>query len=66
MSLDLGGPVPAVASSAVLSSWCRVYMNQDSLYLSSDNNWFWIEPMANAAMPSSAIPNRAPQSISLP
>ncbi len=51
MSLDLGSPVPAVASSAVLSSWCRVYMNQDSLYLSSDNNWLWIEPMVNAAMP---------------
>ena len=51
VSLDLGGPVPVASSSAVLSSWCRIYMNQDSLYLSSDNNWFWIEPLANAALP---------------
>jgi uncharacterized secreted protein with C-terminal beta-propeller domain len=51
VSLDLSGPAPAVSTSAVLSSWCRIYMNQDSLYLSSDNNWMWIEPMAGADMP---------------
>jgi uncharacterized secreted protein with C-terminal beta-propeller domain len=51
VSIDLSNQVPVVASSSVLSSWGGIYMSQESLYLSSSNRWFWIEPMANAAMP---------------
>lgn len=38
-----------VSSSGVLSSWCRMYMSTDSLYLASGNDWLWIEPLPLAA-----------------
>ena len=50
-ALDTSTATPAVTSSAVLSSWCRIYMSPESLYLTSGNDWFWIEPVAGAALP---------------
>jgi len=50
--LDIAGRVPAItATSGVLSSWCSVYMSPESLYLTSDNHWWWIEPMVGVDMP---------------
>ncbi len=51
VSLDISKQDPSPASSGVLSSWCRIYMNTESLYLASDNNWWWIEPLSDAAAP---------------
>lgn len=47
-TLDTAPAIPAVASSAVFSSWCRIYMSPDALYLSSGNDWAWITPLATA------------------
>jgi uncharacterized secreted protein with C-terminal beta-propeller domain len=50
--LDTSGQVPAVAAStAVLSSWCQLYMSVDNLYLASSNNWLWIEPVTGLDLP---------------
>jgi uncharacterized secreted protein with C-terminal beta-propeller domain len=52
VKLDLSGRVPSVAGTAgVLSSWGGVYMSEESLYLTSDNHWLWIEPVLGADMP---------------
>lgn len=54
ISIDLAGTVPAISStSAVFSSWCRLYMSPDSLFLASDNRWRWIEPVVGSALPPS-------------
>ncbi|HXE97703.1 MAG TPA: beta-propeller domain-containing protein [Dongiaceae bacterium] len=53
IALDTTVAVPVVTSSGVLSSWCRIYMSQEGLYLTSGNDWFWIEPVAGAALPPS-------------
>ncbi|MBC7963075.1 MAG: beta-propeller domain-containing protein, partial [Steroidobacteraceae bacterium] len=50
-AIDTATSVPAVTSSGVLSSWCRLYMSTDSLYLASNNNWLWITPLAAAGQP---------------
>ena len=51
-SIDLSAAVPAVASSAVLSSWSTLYMSPDALYLASSNNWLWITPVAANGIPA--------------
>src|SRR6185369_4953725 len=51
IALDTTTAAPVVTSSGVLSSWCRIYMSTEGLYLTSGNDWFWIEPMAGAALP---------------
>jgi uncharacterized secreted protein with C-terminal beta-propeller domain len=50
-SIDVSSQTPAIASAGLLSSWGGIYMSQESLYLTSDNYWRWIEPMAGADMP---------------
>jgi uncharacterized secreted protein with C-terminal beta-propeller domain len=50
-SIDFSSQAPAIASSALLSSWGGIYMTTESLYLTSDNHWRWIEPMAGVDMP---------------
>jgi uncharacterized secreted protein with C-terminal beta-propeller domain len=50
-SIDLSSQPPAIASTALLSSWGGIYMSTESLYLTSDNYWWWIEPMAGVDMP---------------
>ena len=53
-SIGLSGPSPSiVGTTAVLSSWCRLYMSTDNLYLVSNNNWLWIDPVAALGMPQS-------------
>ncbi len=51
ISLDISAAKPMVSTSGILSSWCTIYMNTDSLYLASGNAWQWIMPMMGAAMP---------------
>jgi uncharacterized secreted protein with C-terminal beta-propeller domain len=46
-SVDISPETPSVASSAVFTSWSRLYMSSESLYLASDNNWNWIAPLAS-------------------
>lgn len=50
-AIDASSSVPAVTSSGVLSSWCRLYMSADSLYLASSNLWLWILPVESAGQP---------------
>lgn len=47
--IDTSSTAPAVSSSGVISSWCSIYMSTDSLYLTSTNSWYWIEPVAGIA-----------------
>jgi hypothetical protein len=59
-ALDSTTAAPVVTSSAVLSSWCRIYMSTEALYLTSGNDWFWIEPvMGAAAAPANPEPSTA-------
>src|SRR6185369_14327579 len=51
IALDGAAAEPVVASSGVISSWCRIYMTPESLYLASTNNWAWIEPVQGIAQP---------------
>jgi hypothetical protein len=51
-ALDTSSGTPTLASSGVLTSWCRIYMSPEALYLASGNDWNWIEPMAGVAAPS--------------
>jgi uncharacterized secreted protein with C-terminal beta-propeller domain len=51
ISLDLAGATPVVSTSGVMSSWCTIYMNTDSLYLASGNAWQWIMPLAGEGVP---------------
>jgi uncharacterized secreted protein with C-terminal beta-propeller domain len=50
-ALDTSSTPPALTSSGVLSSWCRIYMSPEALYLASGNDWYWIQPLAGAAAP---------------
>ena len=52
IAIDTSTTRPTVTSSGVLSSWCRLYMSTDALYLTSGNDWFWIEPVAGITMPT--------------
>lgn len=53
ISLDFSSQVPAISATAVLSSWGGIYMSTDSLYLTSDNYWLWIEPLTDKGQPQS-------------
>jgi hypothetical protein len=52
IALDSAAAVPAVAGSGVISSWCRIYMSTESLYLASGNDWAWIEPVQGLSQPA--------------
>jgi uncharacterized secreted protein with C-terminal beta-propeller domain len=52
IALDIAAADPVVTSSGVISSWCRIYMSPESLYLASSNNWAWIEPVQGMAQPA--------------
>lgn len=52
IALDSAAAVPAVAGSGVISSWCRIYMSTESLYLASTNYWAWIEPVQDLSQPA--------------
>ncbi|MFZ3207302.1 MAG: beta-propeller domain-containing protein [Geobacteraceae bacterium] len=57
IALDTTTAEPVVTSSGVLSSWCRIYMSTEGLYLTSGNDWFWIEPLAgDVASPANPEP----------
>jgi len=51
IALDTTMTAPAVTSSGILSSWCRIYMSPEGLYLTSGNDWSWIEPVVGAVAP---------------
>jgi hypothetical protein len=51
ISIDTSAPIPAIAASGILSSWCSIYMTPDSLYLASGNDWLWIAPIPGAFTP---------------
>ena len=51
-AIDTAPAEPSVTSSGVLSDWCRLYMSPENLYLASENNWNWIEPIAGTNQPT--------------
>lgn len=51
-SLDLSSTPAEMASTGVLTSWSRIYMSTESLYLASGNDWSWIEPVATNGLPA--------------
>ena len=53
IALDSSTAEPVVTSSGVISSWCRIYMSPESLYLATGNSWAWIEPVQGVALPAS-------------
>lgn len=60
IALDSATSPPVVTSSALLSSWCRIYMSTEALYLTSGNDWFWIEPVTGGAVqPANPEPSTA-------